>query len=60
MNTSASIFRRAALGFVAARERQAQNAVAPYLLSLADDELAVLGHDRETVKSWVRRPSTKL
>ena len=60
MIPSASLFRRAALGFVAARERQAQNAVAPYLLSLNDDELATLGHDRETLKRWARRSTVQI
>jgi hypothetical protein len=58
MTRSASFFGRALQGMLAARELQANSAVAPYLLSLDDDALVTLGHDRKTVARWARRPSS--
>lgn len=41
-----SVFRRALARVVAAREQQAEQAVARYLLALNDVSLDALGHDR--------------
>lgn len=60
MTRSASFFGRALQGMLAAREQQAKSAVAPNLLSLDDDALGTLGHDRRTVADWARRPSSLL
>ncbi len=60
MARSTSLFSRALHSMVAAREQQAKSAVAPYLLSLDDDALGTLGHDRRTVAGWARRPSSLL
>jgi hypothetical protein len=57
---SAGFFRRAVDGFVAARERQAMSAVAPYLLSLDDKDLSALGHDRKALEGLARHPSPLL
>jgi len=46
------LFRRTFEAMMGARERQARQAVVPYLLALDDQTLNAIGHRRSTVEGW--------